>query len=190
MSQRDLDKWNRRYSEDSYHKNNPVTLLVDWLPKLPVGRALDVACGAGRNSLLLAQAGFQVDAIDISPVGLELAGVKAEDQGLSINWIEQDLDQAYPFDNNYDLIVIMWYVNPGLIRQLCECLTSNGYLLVEEHLITDQQVIGPVSTNFRVAPGELRGAVAGLEIIHYEELIEPIPEGGQVASAKLVAKKI
>ena len=188
MSRKDLDKWNQRYAEDSYHKNNPVTLLVDWLPKLPVGRALDVACGAGRNSLLLAQAGFQVDAIDISPVGLDMARAKAEDLGLSVNWIEQDLDEACQFDNNYDLIIVLWYVNHGLIKQLCECLAPGGYLLAEEHLITDQQVIGPTSTNFRVAPGELQSDVAGLEIIYYRESIELIPEGGQVASARLVAR--
>jgi tellurite methyltransferase len=73
MSKLDRDKWNQRYAEDSYRKTNPVTLLEDWLPKLPVGRALDVACGAGRNALFLARAGFTVDAIDISHAGFKLA---------------------------------------------------------------------------------------------------------------------
>ena len=188
MSQQDRNKWNQRYAEDNYHKNNPVTLVEDWLPRLPVGRALDVACGAGRNALFLAQAGYRVDAIDISPVGLNMARNKATDQGLSINWIEQDLDQPYPFDTDYDLIVVMWYVNPDLITRLCDCLAPGGYLLCEEHLITDQEVIGPNSSNFRVASGELREAVSGLEVLLYEESVEAIPEGGQVASARVVAK--
>jgi tellurite methyltransferase len=188
MSQQDLDKWNQRYAEDSYHKNNPVTLLQDWLPKLPVGKALDVACGAGRNSLFLAQAGFQVDAIDISPLGLDMARAKADDQGIGINWVVQDLDQVYRFDENYDLIVIMWYVDLGLISRLCECLAPGGYLLAEEHLVTDREVIGPTSSNYRVAPGELREAVSGLDVLFYQESIETIPEGGQVASARVVAK--
>ena len=84
MSKQDREKWNKRYTENSYHKNNPVTLVEEWLPKLPVGRALDVACGAGRMSLLLAQAGFQVDAIDISHEGLSQAKQKAEDQGFDL----------------------------------------------------------------------------------------------------------
>jgi tellurite methyltransferase len=188
MSNQDRTRWNQRYAEDSYHKNNPVTLLENWLPKLPVGRALDVACGAGRNALYLAQAGYQVDAIDISAEGLNQARQKADHQGLSINWIEYDLDQAFQFDTDYDLIIVMWYVNLALITRLCGCLAVGGYLLCEEHLITDQEVIGPSSLNFRVVPGDLREAVSGLDILFYEESIEKNTEGDQVASARVVAK--
>jgi len=189
MSEEDLDKWNQRYVEDSYHKNNPVTLLEDWLPKLPVGRALDVACGAGRNSVFLAQAGYQVDAIDISPEGLRRAEETAGDQGLSINWIEHDLDEPYQFDSDYDLIIIMWYVNLELITYLCDCLAPGGYLLCEEHLITDQVVIGPSNSNFRVASGALREAIAGLDVLLYQESIEATSEGERFASARVVVKK-
>ena len=188
MSKQDRDKWNQRYAEDSYQKNNPVTLLEDWLQKLPVGRALDVACGAGRNSLFLAQAGYQVDAIDISPEGLKQAEEKAGEQGLSINCIEHDLDEPYRFDSDYDLIIVMWYVNFALITRLCDCLAPGGYLLCEEHLITDQEVIGPTNVNYRVAPGDLREAVSGLDVLFYRESIEMISEGEQVASARVVAK--
>ena len=189
MSEQDRIKWNQRYTEDSYQKNNPVTLVEDWLPKLPVGRALDVACGAGRNSILLAQTGYQVDAIDVSRVGLDLAREKAENQGLEINWIEHDFDQPYPFNSDYDLIIVLWFVNLDLVTRLCDCLAPGGYLLCEEHLITDQDVIGPTSSKFRVAPGDLRHAVSGLDIVLYEESIELNSEGEQVASARTVAKK-
>ena len=94
MSNLDREKWNQRYVEDSYRKNNPVTLLQDWLPDIPRGKALDVACGAGRNTICLAQAGYRVDAIDISPEGLKKARQKAAEQGLEVNWIEHDLDQS------------------------------------------------------------------------------------------------
>ena len=40
---------------------------------LPRGCALDIACGKGRNALFLAQRGFEVTAIDVSPVALEIA---------------------------------------------------------------------------------------------------------------------
>jgi SAM-dependent methyltransferase len=188
MSELDRNKWDQRYAEDSYQKNNPVTLLEDWVPRLPVGRALDVACGAGRNALFLAQAGYRVDAIDISRVGLNMARDKAENLDLDINWIEHDLDQPYEFDTDYDLIVVMWYVNLDLITQLCGCLAPGGYLLAEEHLVTDEEVIGPQNPNFRVATGVLREAVSGLEVLLYEESVEAIPQGGQVASARLVVK--
>jgi len=170
MSKQDREKWNKRYAENSYHKNNPVTLVEEWLPKLPVGRALDVACGAGRISLLLAQAGFQVDAIDISPEGLSQARQKAEDQGFDINWIEHDLDDL------------------ALISRLCDCLAPGGYLICEEHLITDQQVTGPKNSNFRVASGKLREVISDLDVLLYEESINLNSEGEQVASACVVAK--
>ena len=189
MSKQDRDKWNQRYAEGSYHKNNPVTLVEEWLPGLPVGRALDVACGAGRNAILLAQAGYQVDAIDISREGLNLARQNAENLGLSINWIEQDLDQAYRFDTDYDLIIVMWYVNLGLISRLCDCLVPGGYLICQEHLVTDREVIGPTSLNYRVAAGELREAVSGVDVLLYEESIETNIEGEQLASARMVVKK-
>jgi tellurite methyltransferase len=189
VSKQDLDKWNQRYAEDSYRKNNPVVLLQDWLPKVPVGKALDVACGAGRNSIFLAQSRFQVDAIDISPEGLRKARQQAENQGLSINWLEHDLDQAFQFDMDYDLIVVMWYVNLALITRLCDCLTTGGYLLCEEHLITDQDVIGPTSSNYRVAPGALREAVSGLNVLLYEEIIENSSDGERVASVRVVGIK-
>jgi len=189
MSEADRSKWNQRYAEDSYRKTNPVTLLSDWLPRIPVGRALDVACGAGRNALLLAEAGFQVDAIDISAVGLKQLERNSRERGQSVNCIEHDLDQDYAFDTEYDLIVVLWYVNLALITRLCACLAPGGYLLCEEHLRSEQEVIGPGNDNFRVAPGALREAVSSLDLLLYEECVEAIPEGGQLASARVVATR-
>jgi len=189
MSKQDREKWNQRYAEDTYRKNNPVVLLEDWVPKLPTGKALDVACGAGRNAIFLAQSGFQVDAIDISRAGLHMASQQAMRQGLEINWIEHDLDRVFRFDTDYDLIIVMWYVNLALITRLCDCLAAGGYLLCEEHLITDQDVIGPTSSNYRVAPGALCEAVSGVDVLLYEEVIESDSEDERVASARIVAKK-
>ncbi len=189
MSQQDRSKWNQRYTEDSYRKGNPVTLLENWIAEIPSGKALDVACGAGRNAIFMAQAGFDVDAIDISREGLKMAKKHAESQGIDINWVEHDFDQAYEFETNYSLIVVLWYVDLPLISRLCDCLATGGYLLCEEHLITDQEVIGPGSSSFRVAPGRLREAVSALNVLIYEESIETNDEGEQVASARVVARK-
>jgi len=189
MSQEDREKWDRRYAEDSHRKSNPVSLLEEWLPRLPAGKALDVACGLGRNAILLAGAGYRVDAIDISPVGLERARREAGRLDLEINWIEHDLDQAYDFDSDYDLIVVMWFVNLELIARLCDCLAPGGYLLCEEHLISDGAVAGPENPRFRVAPGALRDAVSRLEIVHYEESVGVDTDGQPLASARAVARK-
>lgn len=188
MSQQDRDKWNQRYAEDSYQKGNPVTLLENWIHKIPVGKALDIACGAGRNAIFMARAGFDVDAIDISREGLNKAGRTAHEQALEIRWIEHDFDQAYDFETNYNLIIVLWYVNLELIRQLCGCLAPGGYLLCEEHLLSDEPVIGPGSARFRVAPGQVRDTVSALDILMYEESIQTNDAGELVASARVVAR--
>ena len=189
MSQIDRSKWDQRYAERSEHQNNPVSLVTDWLPRIPVGRALDVACGAGRNALLLAETGFAVDAIDISPVGLERARQSALEQGFEINWIEHDLDQSYDFDFGYDLILVLWFVNLELVTRLCEHLAPGGYLICQEHLITGEDVIGPRGNDFRVTPGGLHEAIVGLEVLFYDESVETVEQGDRLASARVVARR-
>ena len=189
MSEIDRQKWDQRYAEDSYRKGNPVTLVEDWVDRIPQGRALDVACGAGRNSILLAQRGFAVDAIDISAEGLKLGRQHAEGHGLEINWIEHDLDEPYAFDNDYSLILVLWYVDLELIARLTRHLAPGGYLVCEEHLQTDADVVGPGNPDFRVPAGALHDAANGLEILLYEEKLGRNDDGEQLASARLVAKK-
>ncbi len=85
--------------------------------------------------------------------------------------------------------MVLWYVDLELIRRLGDCLAPGGYLISEEHLETDEDVIGPQSARFRVAPGALRDAVAGLEILHYSEAVETAADGARVASAQVVARR-
>ncbi|MCP3907455.1 MAG: hypothetical protein GY712_05495, partial [Oceanicoccus sp.] len=105
------------------------------------------------------------------------------------HWIEHDLDRPYQFESDYDLIVVLWYVNLPLITQLCDCLAPGGYLLCEEHLQTDEEVIGPQNPDYRVKSGALRYAVSSLEVLFYKESIELNDEGEAVASARVVAHK-
>jgi SAM-dependent methyltransferase len=189
MAQEDRDKWNKRYAEDSYRKGNPVTLLENWIEHISPGKAIDIACGTGRNAIFMAQAGFNVDAIDISSEGLKQAHNKAQELGLDINWIEHDLEQPYNFDTDYRLIVVMWYVNLALISRLRECMAPGAYLICEEHMLSDCDVAGPCNPDFRVAPGQLREVVSGLEVLLYEESIKANDDGEQIASARVVARR-
>ena len=69
----DRARWDARYGEgDRRHDVGPSPLLLEWLPRWPAGRALDVAAGLGRHALLLAQHGWSVDAVDISLEGLRV----------------------------------------------------------------------------------------------------------------------
>ncbi len=188
MSQEDKQKWDQRYATDDYRKTNPVDLLHEWGPRLKAGRALDVACGAGRNALYLAELGFAVDAIDISTAGLNIGRQLAAEQQLSINWIEQDLDGGLVIDESYDLIVVFWFVNMPLITELCRHLKPGGYLISSQHLAVEGDLSGPRSSRFRIQPDELRSAVDGLDIVYYHEGIQQDDDGGTLASAAVVAK--
>ena len=84
-----MEKWEQKYKGGEYTPNeNPSALLVEWLSHIPKGRALDIACGLGRNALFLARHGFAVDAIDISSAGLAIARRKALERGLTVNWVQ------------------------------------------------------------------------------------------------------
>ncbi len=190
MSDADREKWNTRYREGSYRaRTHPSEFLEQWLPKLPHGRALDVAAGAGRNSLYLAEAGFDVDAIDISGEALARLRRDAEGRGLAINAIELDLESDPLPQQRYALIVMVRYTNGGLIPRLLALLDDGGHFLCEEHLETDADVVGPTDPAFRVSPNELAELASSLEILHYSEGLVEDPDGRTAALARLVARK-
>jgi len=188
MSDADREKWNTRYREGSYAARvHPTALLAEWLPRLPRGRALDVACGAGRNALWIAEAGWEVDAIDISSAALERAAATAAKRSLEVRWIEADLEAAPLPDGTYDLIVVVRYVNPDLMPRLIRLLREGGHLLCEQHLHTACEVVGPADPAFRLDAGELLGLVANLRVLWYREGLVEDPDGRMAALAQIVA---
>ena len=199
MSQADKDKWNERYRSGSYvSRTYPSALLTEWLPKLGCRggdrRALDVACGRGRNSIYLAREGWQVDAVDISAVALDHLIETARAENLRITCFEADLENEGQCErlfktDRYDLAVMIRYTNLPLLDTLNGTLKDGGYLIVEEHLITDAEVVGPQNPKFRVAPGALLDAAVGFEVISYREGIIEDPDGRPAALAQLVARK-
>ncbi len=197
MSDEDKLRWDRRYSSGEYGgRAHPSALLADWAPRvltsLDVGRprALDLACGTGRNARYLAGLGFEVDAVDISEAGLARAAAAADDAGVGVNWMQRDLDRGLPGDlGRYHLVVLMRYVNDALLRSLPERLLPGGWLICEEHLQSDAQVIGPSNPAFRVAPGALTAAVPDLEPVLATEGVVTDPDGRPAALARLVARR-
>lgn len=187
MSETDREKWNERYRAGAYaDRTHPTQFLTDWLAQLPKGRALDIACGAGRNSLFLAEHGYTVDAIDISSVALERARANADERGVEVNWIEMDLESGALPDERYELIVMVRYRHPVLVADLISLLNDGGFLLCEEHLLTDRDVVGPKSAEFRMRPNELLGLSTGLRMIYYHEGLVEDPDGRTAALAQLV----
>ncbi len=190
MTEADRDKWNARYRDGAYRaRTYPSEFLVECLPELPRGRALDVAAGAGRNSLFLASEGYVVDAVDISSVALERLRNQANARGLPVHTHELDLDSAHLPPGSYAVIVMIRYTNAELIPRLLQRLDDGGYFICEEHLVTDADVVGPSDPAFRVRPGELRELVTGLDVRIYREALVTDPDGRTAALARLAARK-
>jgi tellurite methyltransferase len=193
VSAAERDKWNARYSDGAYEgRTHPSALLATWLPRLARGRALDVACGAGRNALALAGAGFTVAAIDISDVALARARQSATARGLAVDWLcadlEKDPDEALP-PGPFETIVWVRYVHRALMPHLVARLAPGGVLVTEQHLASVQPVAGPTSAGFRLTAGELERAAAGLARLYYYEGEVVDPDGRTVALAQLVAQR-
>ena len=188
MSDADRTRWEQRYAEGSYTGRPHATELLEaWLPQLPRGRALDLACGAGRNAIRMARAGFQVDGVDIASAALERAQARASEEGLSVNWVQQDLDHGPLPHDDYLLITVARFIARHTAPWIVASLAPGGFLVYEHHLLTGQDVAGPKSTDFRVKPNELLRLFSDLRVLHYRESIRPDKDGREMAIAELVA---
>lgn len=190
MSEREI--WDRRYAEGDYRpRPYPSPFLEQWIPHLPPGRALDVACGAGRNSILLAEAGFEVDAVDVSAIAIRMAEAEANARNVTVDWHVADLDSFDLPAGAYQVITVFRYRNPALWPRLIEALADDGWLMVEHHLKSTTTVAGPTTEDFRLDPQELLHAFGGsLRVLHYSENIEPSDDPSHMfALSRLVGVK-
>src|SRR5262249_51809762 len=85
----DAEAWNERYrARELVWSAGPNQFVEAELSELPTGRALDLACGEGRNAIWLAQRGWQVTAVDFAEAGLDKGRQLSE--GLDIDWARAD----------------------------------------------------------------------------------------------------
>jgi SAM-dependent methyltransferase len=191
MSENEKKQWEKKYSSEGYEPNrNPSALLAEWLNDRSPGKALDFASGTGRNALYLAEKGYDVTAVEISPSAVELAEQAAREKGLIIKWIVADLDD-YVIQEQYDLIVIsFFYVNKTMTLAITNALKKGGILLYENHMLSPSSDEDEAHKHrFHLKPGELGQLFKGLNILCYEEI--PADSHGDRPSflARLVAQK-
>src|SRR5437773_12116961 len=86
--------WNERYRRGEHAALAPHKLLVRVTETLEPGRALDLACGAGRHALFLAERGWRVTAVDASPVAIETTLERARERQLTIDARVADLERG------------------------------------------------------------------------------------------------
>ncbi|MFJ5646310.1 SAM-dependent methyltransferase [Streptomyces sp. NPDC093223] len=107
------DFWDRFYADRSrpvpFFAAKPDENLAAYLDQglIAPGRALDLGCGAGRNALYLASHGFEVDAVDLSPVAVAWAEDRAHEAGVDVRFLCGDVFTlpATKLSGPYDLVV-------------------------------------------------------------------------------------
>lgn len=179
--------WDERYRTQGYREGRePAAFLVEVLSVLPRGRALDVAAGAGRNAVFLAENGFAVDAVDRSEEGLALAQRLAADRGVSIRTIHADLSTWEPEAGAYSVVLDFSYLDRGLFERMRRALAPGGFLIFETFTTRHMIFAGErtIRREFLLSPGELAEAFADLEILRHEEHL-----GRARATERLLAKK-
>lgn len=141
----------------------------------PGRRALDVACGAGRDAVFLALAGYEVEAIDVLDDALARARDLARRNGVVLRTIRQDLEQgpvALP-RAAYGLVTVFRYLHRPLLPDLAEAVAPGGYLVYEtfheRNLATGRP---PRRRDHLVRDGELPAAFPSFELLHHADALE------------------
>jgi tellurite methyltransferase len=161
----DLQGWNERY-RTSETDDAPTPLLVETAGRLRPGKALDLACGTGRNALWLAHNGWSVTAVDGAPAAIEIVRRRAAAQKLAIDARVADLERReYTIEPGWDLIAICYYLQRDLFEPAKKAVAPNGMLLAIVH-ITEP---GEEPTSTRLRPGELKAYFQDWDILHYFE---------------------
>jgi 2-polyprenyl-3-methyl-5-hydroxy-6-metoxy-1,4-benzoquinol methylase len=173
----DRIKWNQRFeSQDTYLGERPSPLLsreIEQILRLSPGRrALDIACGEGRNSVFLAQQGFRVTGLDISDVGLAKGMKRAGKAGVVVDFRQVDLDE-YHFAEQFDLIINFNFLLRGLIPEAFRALSPGGILIIDT-IMESGEMLAAHNPSYLLGRGELQRICAGLpgEILLYEEQTE------------------
>jgi len=137
-----LEFWEERYAgKVQVWSGKPNQTLVDLVSGLEPGTALELGCGEGGDTLWLAQHGWQVTAVDISPTAIERGRRAEAASGISttqINWVAADLTD-WTEDRTYDLVTACFLQSPlpltrtEILRRAARRLNPGGHLVMVSH---------------------------------------------------------
>ena len=186
------ERWNRRYAaSDRIHATSvPNRFLVAEIADLPPGAALDLACGAGRNAVWLAERGWRVTAVDFSPVALGLARDLAASRGVAIDWIEADVVTWTAAPRAWDLVTVLYLQLPAperraTLRRAVDAVRPGGTLLVVGHdlLNLTEGWGGPTQADVLFTPADIVAEIGDLTLEKAERVRRPVEDGGLLHEA-------
>lgn len=186
----DTQGWDNRYrlkeraGED--FQIEPTKLVAQTARRLQAGKALDLACGTGRNALWLAQKGWDVTAVDGAGTALEILQERARKENVNVKTVIADLQRGeYIIAPSYwDLITICYYLQRDLIEPAQNGIRPGGLLLIIVHTTEgDEQPTGSC-----LRPGELAQYFTNWEILHNYEG-KPDDPAHRRAVAEIVARR-
>jgi 2-polyprenyl-3-methyl-5-hydroxy-6-metoxy-1,4-benzoquinol methylase len=170
VSNEDRTKWDAKYASVDAAPTKPSQLLTELADMLPAsGSALDIAGGAGRNAIWLAQQGLDVTIADISRVGLEIAQQRAATAKVALQTVLLDVDSDPLPNGPWDVILCTHFLHRPLFAIFPKLLKPNGLLVVIHPTATNLERHEKPPARFLLQDGELPTLVTGLEILHYEE---------------------
>jgi tellurite methyltransferase len=151
----DAEKWNAKYSLMDSDLPSPDEFLFKHKFLLHGGRASDIACGLGENSIFLAKNNYQVDAVDISSVALDKLRFRAVREHLPITCIYADLDHYNLTRCAYDLIIVFYFYLERMLSQIKAALKPGGMLFYATYNINHKHLVPTFNYKYLIEPKAL-----------------------------------
>jgi SAM-dependent methyltransferase len=189
----DRARWDERYSGTEFEPTTrPNQFVAAELADLTPGRALDLAAGAGRNAVWLAELGWSVTAVDFSRVGVDkgrrlAAARRVEGQ---VDWVVADLDDYQPAAAAFDLVLIA-YLQVGaelrarVLARGTAALVPGGTLFVVGHDLTNltEGTGGPQYPEVLYTPAAITAELPGLRVLQAERVRRTVQRDDRPATA-------
>ena len=176
------DDWDRRYAEPRLvWSAEPNRFLAEEAGGLAPGRALDLACGEGRNAVWLAGRGWDVTGVDFSAVAIDKARRMAAEAGVAARFVRADLADHVPEPASADLVALVYLQVPEPLRttvlgRAAAAMRPGGTLLWIAHDIAnlDGGHGGPRDPAVLSTPEGVAAALAGLDVVRAEVVRRPV----------------
>jgi len=180
-----VSRWDERYAQDGWaFGTEPNDFLREQAHRIPEGRVLCLGEGEGRNSVYLAELGYEVVGVDRSQVGLDKAQALARERGVFVETVVSSIEDFDLKEGEWQGIVsIFFHLPPELRRRVhraaVQGLAPGGMMILEAY--TPRQVElgtgGPSDPVRLLTLDLLREELEGLDTLVARELEREVREG-------------